>query len=308
MIINRNIMKKYIHILGAVLASVCLASCATPSQKMTVVGTPGTVIYSPWYVELGTIGSDGKANIKISYSSYKPFLFSRRPGVEELVPFALDYKYKSGRGKRIELTVGLMTSVALIGIPLACDGWRWLDVEDYRYLKNQTTNDAFRFLPIVDNGVRKEVGIPEATLMPESIVTPEEEGQASSSVARSRSSKSLRTLKDYGKQVEGSYTCSGRLKQRGSVVESYSDVKIVITRIDKNNVYVDVKEGGESFFSSKGKYAIKKDVKGGFVLTLSGISTAVIKIDVEGRITYVHPKVNIDGDMYTLEANGNKLK
>lgn len=301
-------MNKYIQFLGMALVCICLTSCKGGVKKITIQGEPGSVIYSLGYKELGTIGSDGKAIVEIDHSPHTAFLLTRRPGEETAVPFALDYKYKGHAGRFTQTTFGLITCPTLITIPMFINGADWLYVNKYRYLKNQTTNDAFRFLPIVDNGVRKEVGIPEAALMPESIVTPEEEGQASSSVARSRSSKSSRTLKDYGKQVEGSYTCSGRLKQRGSVVESYSDVKIVITRIDKNNVYVDVKEGGESFFSSKGKYAIKKDVKGGFVLTLSGISTAVIKIDVEGRITYVHPKVNIDGDMYTLEANGNKLK
>lgn len=301
-------MNKYIQLFGMALVCICLTSCKGTVKKIIVQGEAGTVIYSPEYEELGTIGSDGKANIKIDHSPHTAFLLTRRPGEEAFVPFALDYKYKGHAGRAVQATFGLITVPTLITLPIFVDGVFWLDVEKYRYLKLQTTNDAFRFLPIVDNGVRKDVGIPETALMPETIVTPEEEAATSSSVARSRSSKSSRTLKDYGKQVEGSYTCSGRLKQRGSVVESYSDVKIVITRIDKDNVYVDVWEGGESFFNSKGKYAVKKDKKDGFVLTLSGISTAVIKIDAEGRITYVHPKVNIDGDIYTLEVNGNKLK
>lgn len=69
---------------------------------------------------------------------------------------------------------------------------------------------------------------------------------------------------------------------------------------------VQVFEGsGESFFSAGNKYGIKKG-RDGFSLALQGIPSAVITINGKGALAYCHPKVNIDGEIYTLEISASK--
>ena len=41
-------------------------------------------------------------------------------------------------------------------------------------------------------------------------------------------------------------------------------------------------------------------------MSLKGIPSAVISIDSKGNLVYYHPKVNIDGEIYTLEINAIK--
>lgn len=93
---------------------------------------------------------------------------------------------------------------------------------------------------------------------------------------------------------------------KGKIIEEYSNVKVVVLRIDNNTVNVDVVENGESYFSTKSKYQVKKKGKNTYVLSLNGIPDAFITIDNAGHLTYIHPKVNIDGDIYTLNITATK--
>lgn len=75
-----------------------------------------------------------------------------------------------------------------------------------------------------------------------------------------------------------------------------------MTRIDRNTVSVDViDEQGESFFAAPGKYAVTPNKKGGFVLKHKSIPSALITIGKDRRASYVHPRVDIDGEIYKLD-------
>ena len=130
--------------------------------------------------------------------------------------------------------------------------------------------------------------------------------ETTSTIARRKSTVSKRTLNDYAKIVSGTYTGAGYLAQKGKVIEEYAKIKVVILRIDNNNVNVDVFENGESYFSKTNKYQVMKKGKNTYVLSLDGISDALITIDNAGHLTYIHPKVNIDGEIYTLNLTANK--
>ena len=132
--------------------------------------------------------------------------------------------------------------------------------------------------------------------------------KSSSTVARRKFSVSERNLIDDANYVSGTYTGSGYLAQKGKVIEEYSAMKVVVMRIDNNMVNIDVVENGESYFSSKTIYQIKKKDKNTYVLSLDGISDAFVTIDNAGHLTYIHPKVNIDGEIYTLNITANKSR
>ena len=181
----------------------------------------------------------------------------------------------------------------------------------FEYLSRQSTNQDLRFEKFVDNGYRKEIGgkavSVEENVAESSRKVESAQSESSSSAAKSRSSKSKRTLTDLAKQVEGTYIGSGKLLRKDETIENYQDIKIVLKRLDKNAVQVDVYESnGEAYFNESGKYSVKKIDSGKYQLTMNGIPSATITIDANKKMVYLHPKVNIDGDLYTLRISAGK--
>lgn len=181
----------------------------------------------------------------------------------------------------------------------------------FEYLPRQSTNQDLRFEKFVDNGYKKEIGsravpmeenVAESSRKVESV-----QSESYSSKAKSRSSKSKRILTDLAKQVEGTYIGSGKLLLKDETIENYQDIKVVLKRLDKNTVQVDVYESnGEAYFNESGKYSVKKIDSGKYQLTMNGIPSATITIDANKKMVYLHPKVNIDGDLYALRITASK--
>ena len=334
------IMKKTIGCFLVVFSIIILQSCST-SQKVTVQGIPGTEIYSPTMSKLGVIGSNAQVTFKISSDDYFSYLMSKNAGSNELIPFALDYKNHSYIGSQVLTYLGygiaaagafscLVAGVTCIGddfeevgAPFAVAGGGAVLLgmaiggpansrssqtqyeHKYKYLSVQNTNQDLQFTQIMDVGYNKTLQNDDNKYL----ATPTSEStssKGSSTVARRKFSVSKRTLTDNANYVSGTYTGSGYLAQKGKVIEEYSAMKVVVLRIDNNTVNIDVVENGESYFSSKAKYQIKKKGKNTYVLSLDGISDAFITIDKAGHLTYTHPKVNIDGEIYTLNITANK--
>lgn len=181
----------------------------------------------------------------------------------------------------------------------------------FEYLPRQSTNQDLRFEKFVDNGYKKEIGsraVPmEENVAESSRKVESAQSESSSSAAKSRSSKSKRTLTDLAKQVEGTYIGSGKLLLKDDTIESYQNIKVVLKRLDKNTVQVDVYESnGEAYFNESGKYSVKKIDSGKYQLTMNGIPSATITIDANKKMVYLHPKVNIDGDLYALRITASK--
>lgn len=332
-------MKRLIELLGIVICVILLHSCTT-SQKITIQGTPGTEIYSPAMERLGTVSSNGKVSFKISSDDYFSYLMSKNAGANELIPFALDYKRHSFIGTQIlkwtgytvvaagafSALVGGIACIggdgdevggpflaagggaaalgAIIGMPADMRSNQTQYEHKYKYLSVQETNQDVHFTQIVDVGYRKtkhnyDNNAPHVSDRANN-------GSPSSTATRRKSSVSKRTLNDNAKLVSGSYFGTGYLTQKGKVIEEYAKIKVVIARIDNNNVNIDVFENGESYFSKTNKYQVTKKGKNTYVLSLDGISDALITIDNAGHLTYIHPKVNTDGEIYTLNLTANK--
>lgn len=334
------VMKKYIGFLFVTFSVLLLGSCST-SQKVTIHGVPGTEIYSPRMERLGVIDSNAQVSFKISSGVYFSYLMSRDAGSNQLVPFALDYKNHSYPGPQVlkYLGYGITAAGALsclvsvstclngdfeeVGTPFAAAGGgavllgaaigmpaearsKQTQYEyKYKYLSIQNTNQDFRFAPIVDLGDKKTLQNDDVS---ETVATTinHNDSATSSTAARKKSSVSRRTLNDNAKLVSGTYSGTGYLAQKDKIIEKYSNVKVVVSRIDNNTVNVDVIENGESYFSTKSKYQVKKKGKNTYVLSLNGIPDAFIKIDNAGHLTYIHPRVNIDGEIYTLNITATK--
>ena len=326
-------MKRLIELLGIVVCVILLHSCTT-SQKITVQGTPGTEIYSPTMDRLGVVGSNGKISLKISRHDYYSYLMSKNARTNEFVPFALDYKHCNNTLAATGSLVG--TSIALAGVlvggislavggdtpEITAVGAAMLGVgglmaipsnhyyrkthedDEFKYLNKQRTNQDFSFLPIKDTGYNKTLQNDANKYL--ETPTSEKSSNSSSTVTRRKSSMSRHSLTDNANLVSGTYSGTGYLSQKGKIIEEYSNAKVVVLRIDNNTVNVDVVENGESYFSTKSKYQVKKKGKNTYVLSLNGIPDAFITIDNAGHLTYIHPKVNIDGEIYTLNITATK--
>lgn len=334
-------MKRIIERLFVVFSIVMLQSCTT-SQKVTVHGTPGTEIYSPTMNRLGVIGSNAQVTFKISSDDYFSYLMSKNAGSNELIPFALDYKNHSYIGTQalkylgygisaagaFSCLVGAATCIngdfeevgvpfvaagggavllgAAIGMPADMRSKQMQYEHKYKYLSVQNTNQDLHFSKIVDIGYSKTSHKVENDETAKSTSYRARVAGTSTTTAKRKTSVSKRTLTNNANYVSGTYTGSGYLAQKGKVIEEYSAIKVVVLRIDNNTVNIDVVENGESYFSSKTRYQVKKKGKNTYVLSLEDIPDAFITIDKAGHLTYIHPKVNIDGEIYTLNITANK--
>lgn len=286
-------------IVYACITLLCVA-CSTPQVYIT--GNVGVEIYNSEYVHLGTIKDGRRLKVKLSKKDYTPYLLAHETNSSLYVPFALDYNYKSHSVGRLLGWIGLLSGIG--SIPTFCiigsTTCQWED--DFNYLKYQSPNLDCRFIPFIDNGEKKVIENFESQQNSGIKLIPQEK----TVVARRKSSMSKRTLNDNARFVSGTYSGTGYLSQKGKIIEEYSNAKLVVFRIDNNTVSVDVVESGESYFSTKSKYQVQKKGKNTYVLSLKGIPDAFITIDNVGRLTYIHPKVNIDGEIYTLHITATK--
>lgn len=281
-------MKNIYLSLTILLVCSVLTSCRT-SQKLTLRGEPGSEIFTPTMEKVGDIGSNGLGRIKLDISAHTPFLISHKSGTQEFVPFALDYK-KTAYLTRCFLGIFLVY-IPCIGLPSGDQRW-----ESYKYLPIQNTNNDIAFTPYVDQGMVKRCS---------SSTTVNRRRVADSSSTPQSSSVAKRSLNDFAKTISGTYVGTGSLIQHGNVIEKYSTMKVVITRIDKNNVRVNVVESGESFFASESQYAITKQADE-YSLAMVGNASSTILINEVGELSYTHTQVIIDGEEYTLRFSGTK--
>ena len=105
--------------------------------------------------------------------------------------------------------------------------------------------------------------------------------------------------------MAGIYVGNGLLRKGSEIVERYDRIEVTINRIDNTSIEVDVIECGESYFNNKAVYSVKKG-NIGYEMSLKDIPSASISANTDGVIKYTHPRVDIDGDIYTLEITANK--
>lgn len=326
-------MKRLIPILTAMFLVCTLHSCRT-SQKIYVSARPGTEIYTPGKTLLATVPQDGKAKIKISSNGYYAFLLSRDAGTKDFIPFALDYKNhnytltRAAEGAGIviaaagvfSLLVGTIATVAGdeevgtpffvagsaatllgtgIGGPMTARRSQTQYKYRYKYLSFQQTNQDMAFTHPQLTFAAPAVAV-DTTSTPSTrrIVKP---------ASNANTDRAARSIRDNATKVAGTYAGTGRLLLGTEEVEAYETIKVVIARIDKNTVSVDViDDRGESFFTSPGQYSITANKNGGYTLKHKSIPAATITIGKDKRASYVHPRVNIDNEIYKLEIKGAK--
>lgn len=287
-------MKNIIKFLTICIFVCSLSSCLTSKQSVTVSGTPDTEIFtSPGegLEKLGTIGNEGKIKIKLSRNGYIPYLLSYDKNTNKYYPMGVDYKYTSTLVK--DITLGILT-VGWSGIL----DWGYFNSsqcnEEFRYLDNQTISSAIPNAPYANTGERREVANRTSS-----------SGLLSKASTSSSTSKLLR--KDYSKQLQGEYIGNGKLLQKENVVETYRNMKVVMSSVDRNTMTVEILMDGNEAVFAPCDYNIKSQGSNNFVLTSKEDSSN--KIIIKGnKINYNNPNVRIDGEKYNLQITANKTR
>lgn len=123
---------------------------------------------------------------------------------------------------------------------------------------------------------------------------------------KSTSSKVNSNRSDNSRIIEGEYVGNGKLFLGKNVDEEYSDISVIMERVDKNHVKVRIIEGGDDYFDSPLIYEIHKGNKGIYNLKIENLPEAIIQITPKGKLTFNHNKVNIENRMYSLEIVAEK--
>jgi hypothetical protein len=322
---------------------VLLASCST-TEKFYVHATPGTKIYSPSRpsIPLTTIPNSGKAKIIVPSDAYYGYLLAEYPGQNISIPFGLDTKSKSTAGVQTVEGLGYVLTTVGIGAMITGVVMTICNSEDSEGAviagigggvgalgagfgasagsRNHQLNYKYHYTyqahqnalemgtePLLNRDPTKSE---TATAAQQSSQRHKATSSTSQATRKSNSTQgsAARTRSDYAENIQGSYVGTGLLQRLNTVEERYSNVKIILERIDKTHVKVIYYESGEEYFESPDTYEITHNSDGSYTLVIPTIPSATIKINKNGKLTYTHNKVLIDGDTYTLKATTERQK
>lgn len=309
-------------------------SCSTTVKVRASAGTQ----YENNQGQNAQVGSDGhfarKYKINQSYEAFE--WTASNSGL--WVPYALDYKTRSGFLEASSITLivttipalvvtvigalvdepGLLMAggagaiVGLLGGGLPQTGLLQTDPYQYRfkYCRNQRDNTDLTFTK------------PQITYLdpPSSAKVKSEEDQNKADNTSSEFSvstkkigeRSTKKILNHAALVEGTYIGKGSLKQNGIVIEKYEDIRVVVTRLENNVVSINVIESnGDAFFATGSKYDVVCGKDGVYQLTHTIVKDAKITVNSANSsyllMNYNHPKINIEGDIYQLQIEANKM-
>lgn len=287
-------MKQIINFLTVCLLACSISSCSS-YQKLTIKGKPGTAIFAP--VEdkepkkLGIIEDNGETIIKVNRSRYYPFLLTYNAETGNYHPFGLNYKYDA-HTKRQLIFWGIQVPLALptLYTSLLCFNPGQQMTEGYKYLETQTIRADVPNAPYNNIGERRKVkGIAKSSLL---------NHQGSSSAAKLLS-------KDYGKMLQGEYSGAGKLLQGENTIETYNNMTIAVTSVNRSTVSVKVLLNKSEEIFPAINYIIKHQGENNFVLISEEDESATITINKDNAV-YNNPNVNIDGEIYKLHISANR--
>jgi len=119
-------------------------------------------------------------------------------------------------------------------------------------------------------------------------------------------SKAKKLKTDISSKIVGRYSGTGKLIAENQIVDSYSNIVVQITRVDRNHVNLIILESGDDFFESPLLFTVEKNRKGGFTLSMDNLDDVSVIITKDGKITLNHPQVLIDEDLFKLTISARK--
>ena len=323
------------HIKYTIVILLCMVvfSCTT-TQTISIKGEPGSEIYSPDMSRLGVINETGSVDITLPSEGYYAYLLSQDKDSKQLIPFALDYKNHIHIGDYIMKNAGISMAVigttgiigsliaglvigeedttiagvmglcslaatgigAGIGVPGEQRTKQTQQLHHFKYKSQHRTNQDIEFVPIKDNGVKKQTtenGITNSAEIDKNVTNTSEK----TSISKHKIKKTF--------SIYGMHKGTGTLYSGNDIIEKYENIVIKIEKISNEKVFVSVFENGEQYFNAESIYTLENN-KDTYILNMEDIPSSTITIDKNGNMEYIHPKVNIEDEIYTLKISVNK--
>ncbi|MBD5309709.1 MAG: hypothetical protein HDS10_04700 [Bacteroides sp.] len=331
----------FIALLLAPIFWIMVTGCST-SEKLTITGTPGTVVYSPQKEPLGTINSDSKLRLKLDSDAYYGYLYTRNDSLDLWVPFGLNTRYDNHKATKLLGPVGSPLGLALgegaaigigmsslvgglvtgIGIGLAGLVTPFLvQIErmdqvsysyNFSYEPYQSTNQDIRLEKFIVPQIEEKNTTDSDHSQKQSNLkidkSPVKANVSKTNKKGNRSKKSNLKITSGLDTYNGTYSCNGEILQDKRVVTLYKDISLVLTLLNSKEVeisiYIDSKT---KVFDIPEVFVLNKtqSTKKSVVLTLK--DNPACKIILSGKnISYFNPNVMIEDDIYILSLKGSK--
>ena len=292
-------MKRIQIFLLAIITSITLNSC-NGTKEITIIGKPGTEIYSNDMQKISVIDNKGIAIVDVNNNSSfncEPFgcvFFSHEKESNTYIPFALNFeKKKFGHNQ-------MWTAIFICPIPILnpfffmVDYLDWQTKYHFKYLPEQTTNQDIVFTPLKQTADYKTLDKSSQNV-----------SQTKANTERRKfNSGSSQSNKDPMSVITGTYSGKGELLDGSDVIEEYTDLSIVIKKKSESTVSVEVlASDGYSYFDEEMIYSVNRQ-DNQYVLKQKGSNSRIVIKN--GNLSYSNHNIN-DGDMdYTLKINANK--
>ena len=287
-------MKRIQIFLFAIITSITLNSC-NGTKEITIIGKPGTEIYSNDMQKISVIDNKGIAIVEVNDNpAFDCVFFSHEKESNTYIPFALNFE-KMKFGNNQIFTAFLICPLPLVSpfyYMLLCEDWQTF--YHFKYLPEQTTNQDIVFTPLKQTADYKTLD------------------KSSQNVSQTKANTERRKFNSGGSQsnkdpmsvITGTYSGKGELLDGSDVIEEYTDLSIVIKKKSENTVSVEVlASDGYSYFDEEMIYSVNRQ-DNQYVLKQKGANSRIVIKN--GNLSYSNHNIN-DGDMvYTLKINANK--
>lgn len=330
-------------LLVIILISV-FSGCST-TENFTVYAPQNAKIFTPNNptTPQGITGNDGKVNLIVPSETYCGYILAQFPESDMKIPIGLDFKSNNHTGTKAAFSTGAALTcagfaamvtgcmlvvatgdddtnlknggIAVEGGAVAMALGSAMGYPAYKRMKQTAYDYNFGYVN------KQRIAVPQLSytlLNPNPPKGSKEETTDKKTSTRKKatsgkevspkttSTKVNTARSDNAKKVEGTYTGNGTLYLGKNIEEEYSDISLIMERVDKNHVSVRIIENDEDYFDTPLVYEVSKDKKGGYTLKINNLPEATIQITSKGKLTFNHKKVNIDDTLYILKIIADK--
>ena len=288
-------MKKIQILLIAIIISITLDSC-NGTKEITIIGKPGTEIYSNDMQEISVTDNKGIAIVKVNDYDYEfdCVFYSHEKESNTYIPFALNFEKKKFGNNQ------MFTAFLICPLPLVSPFYYMLLGEDwqtsyhFKYLPEQTTNQDIVFTPLKQTADYKTLD------------------KSSQNVSQTKANTERRKFNSGGSQsnkdqmsvITGTYSGKGELLDGSDVIEEYTDLSIVIKKKSENTVSVEVlASDGYSYFDEEMIYSVNRQ-DNQYVLKQKGSNSRIVIKN--GNLSYTNHNINDGEAVFTLKITADK--
>lgn len=278
-------MKRIQIFLIAIIISITLDSC-NGTKEITIIGKPGTEIYSHEMQKISVIDNNGNAIINVENDYQFDYVyFSHEKNSDSYIPFALNFEEnKFGNNQKVKgfiYTCPLGIFSPFYMMILNQDEQSELH---FKYLSEQHTNQDIVFTPLKQTADYKTLD--------------------KNTERRKFNSGGSQSNKDQMSVITGTYSGKGELLDGSDVIEEYTDLSIVIKKKSENTVSVEVlASDGYSYFDEEMIYSVNRQ-DNQYVLKQKGSNSRIVIKN--GNLSYTNHNINDGETVFTLKITADK--